>query len=53
MIITMIPRACNVSWETIHKYVGLLYVKKQFLISFVFNWICGLNHESIGMDGIA
>ncbi|SJM88912.1 probable Arsenical-resistance protein 3 [Zygosaccharomyces bailii] len=41
MIIMMIPPICKVPWETIHKYMVLPYIKKQLLISFILNWICG------------
>ncbi|AQZ11096.1 hypothetical protein BZL39_C00150 [Zygosaccharomyces parabailii] len=41
MIIMMIPPICKVPWESIHKYVVLPDIKKQVLISFILNWICG------------
>ncbi|CAR26733.1 ZYRO0B16940p [Zygosaccharomyces rouxii] len=41
MIIMMIPPICKVSWESIHKYMVLRYVRKQIFISLVLNWIFG------------
>lgn len=41
MIIMMIPPICKVSWESIHKYFVLRYVRKQIFISLVLNWIFG------------
>lgn len=41
MIVMMIPPISKVSWESIHRYLLLPYVRKQLLISFVLNWIFG------------
>ncbi|AQZ16926.1 hypothetical protein BZL39_K05230 [Zygosaccharomyces parabailii] len=41
MIIMITLPICKVPWETIHKYMVLSYIKKQLLISFILNWICG------------
>ncbi|GAV52018.1 hypothetical protein ZYGR_0AF04900 [Zygosaccharomyces rouxii] len=41
MIIMMIPPICKVSWESIHRYLALHYIRKQLFISFILNWIFG------------
>lgn len=41
MIVMMIPPICKVSWESLHSYLGMRYVRKQLFISFILNWIFG------------